>query len=170
MKFNTILSYFTIIIFAPLLGKLIRNIILCYKSYKKLNSDLSLCDLLHRLTPHEFEIWCSEYLNTLGFNNILVTPIGPDGGKDIICYKNNEKYYVECKRYSSNNLVSLEHVEKLLGAMIADNINNGIIITTSTISDDAKEFLHSLKKPYCIQIISASELNESYSRYNIQTN
>ena len=100
MKLNTIYSYFIIILFSPLIGKLIKNITIYYKSYKELKKSDLLYNLVHRLTPHEFEIWCSEYLSNIGFNNIVVLPLGPDGGKDIICEKNSEKFYVECKRYS----------------------------------------------------------------------
>ena len=91
MKLNTIYSYFIIILFAPLIGKLIKKIIIYYKSYKNFEGNNQLYNLVHRLTPHEFEIWCSEYLSKLGFNNIILLPLGPDGGKDIICEKGSEK-------------------------------------------------------------------------------
>ena len=130
MKLNTIYSYFIIILFSPLIGKLIKNITIYYKSYKEFKKSDLLYNLVHRLTPHEFEIWCSEYLSNIGFNNIVVLPLGPDGGKDIICEKNSEKFYVECKRYSISDSITAFEIEKLLGAMICDNINNGIIITS----------------------------------------
>ena len=94
MKLNTIYSYFIIILFAPLIGKLINKIIIYYKSYKGFEKDTHLYNIVHKLTPHEFEIWCSEYLSKLGFTNIILLPIGPDGGKDIICEKDSEKFYV----------------------------------------------------------------------------
>ena len=53
-------------------------------------------------------------------------------------------------------------IEKLLGAMISNNINNGIIITTGTVSDDAKSILSKIEKPYNIKIISSKE-----SRYSV---
>ena len=39
MKLNTIYSYFIIILFAPLIGKLINKIIIYYKSYKGFEKD-----------------------------------------------------------------------------------------------------------------------------------
>lgn len=170
MKLNTIYSYFIIILFAPLIGKLIKKIIIYYKSYKNLEGNNQLYNLVHRLTPHEFEIWCSEYLSQLGFTNIILLPLGPDGGKDIICEKDSQKFYVECKRYSLNNSISILQVEKLLGAMISDNINNGIIITTGTISDDVKSTLSKINKPYNIKIISSVELDIPYTEYILKTN
>ena len=170
MKLNTIYSYFIIILFAPLIGKLIKKIIIYYKSYKNFEGNNQLYNLVHRLTPHEFEIWCSEYLSQLGFTNIILLPLGPDGGKDIICEKGSEKFYVECKRYSLNNSISTLQVEKLLGAMISDNINNGIIITTGPVSDDVKSILNKINKPYNISIISSIELDIPYTEYILKPN
>ena len=170
MKLNTIYSYFIIILFSPLIGKLIKKIFIYYKSYKNFQGNNQLYNLVHRLTPHEFEIWCGEYLSKLGFTNILLLPLGPDGGKDIICEKNSQKFYVECKRYSLNNSISTLQVEKLLGAMISDNINNGIIITTGSISDDVKSILSKINKPYNIKIISSVELDIPYTEYILKTN
>lgn len=170
MKLNTIYSYLIIILFAPLIGKLINKIIIYYKSYKGFEKDTHLYNIVHKLTPHEFEIWCSEYLSKLGFTNIILLPIGPDGGKDIICEKDSEKYYVECKRFSSDNPISPFHIEKLLGSMIADNINNGIIITTGTISDDSQSILNKINKSYNIQVISSKELDIPYIEYILKSN
>lgn len=170
MKLNTIYSYFVIILFSPLIGKLVNKLILLYKSYKTLETSTHLCKLIYRLTPREFEIWCSEYLSNLGFINITLLPSGPDGGKDIICEKDSEKFYVECKRYYSSNSITPFHIEKLLGAMISDNIFNGIIITTGDICDDTRLLLSKIKKTYSINIISSEELDVSYEEYILNTN
>lgn len=170
MKLNTIYSYLIIILFTPLIGKLINQIYLYYKMHKKFENCNLLSNLAYRLTPHEFEIWCSEYLSNIGFNNIVVLPLGPDGGKDIICEKNSEKFYVECKRYSISDSITAFEIEKLLGAMICDNINNGIIITTGTISDEAKSILNKIEKPYNISIISSKDLAIPYTEYVLNPN
>lgn len=170
MKLNTIYSYLIIILFTPLIGKLINQIYLYYKMHKKFENCNLLSNLAHRLTPHEFEIWCSEYLSNLGFTNIMVLPIGPDAGKDIICEKNSEKFYIECKRYSPNSYISSFQVEKLLGSMISDNIKNGLIITTGDLSKEAKYTLKKIKKPYNINVITSNELSLSYSKYILKLN
>ena len=170
MKLNTIYSYLIIILFTPLIGKLINQIYLYYKMHKKFENCNLLSNLAHRLTPHEFEIWCSEYLSNLGFTNIMVLPIGPDAGKDIICEKNSEKFYIECKRYSPNSYISSFLVEKLLGSMISDNVKNGLIITTGDLSKEAKDTLKKIKKPYNINVITSNELSLSYSKYILKLN
>lgn len=170
MKLNTIYSYLIIILFTPLIGKLINQIYLYYKMHKKFENCNLLSNLAHRLTPHEFEIWCSEYLSNLGFTNIMVLPIGPDAGKDIICEKNSEKFYIKCKRYSPNSYISSFQVEKLLGSMISDNVKNGLIITTGDLSKEAKDTLKKIKKPYNINVITSNELSLSYSKYILKLN
>lgn len=170
MKLNTIYSYLIIILFTPLIGKLINQIFLYYKMHKKFENCNLLSNLAYRLTPHEFEIWCSEYLSNLGFTNIMVLPIGPDAGKDIICEKNSEKFYIECKRYSPNSYISSFQVEKLLGSMISDNVKNGLIITTGDLSKEAKDTLKKIKKPYNINVITSNELSLSYSKYILKLN
>lgn len=170
MKLNTIYSYLIIILFTPLIGKLINQIYLYYKMHKKFENCNLLSNLAYRLTPHEFEIWCSEYLSNLGFTNIMVLPIGPDAGKDIICEKNSEKFYIECKRYSPNSYISSFQVEKLLGSMISDNVKNGLIITTGDLSKEAKDTLKKIKKLYNINVITSNELSLSYSKYILKLN
>ena len=170
MKLNTIYSYLIIILFTPLIGKLINQIYLYYEMHKKFENCNLLSNLAYRLTPHEFEIWCSEYLSNLGFTNIMVLPIGPDAGKDIICEKNSEKFYIECKRYSPNSYISSFQVEKLLGSMISDNVKNGLIITTGDLSKEAKDTLKKIKKPYNINVITSNELSLSYSKYILKLN
>jgi len=100
----------------------------------------------------------------------MVLPIGPDAGKDIICEKNSEKFYIECKRYSPNSYISSFQVEKLLGSMISDNIKNGLIITTGDLSKEAKDTLKKIKKPYNINVITSNELSLSYSKYILKLN
>ena len=54
--------------------------------------------------------------------------------------------------------------------MISDNINNGIIITTGSISDDVKSILSKVNEPYNIKIISSTELDIPYTEYILKTN
>ena len=54
--------------------------------------------------------------------------------------------------------------------MISDNINNGIIITTGTISEDSQCILSKVNKLYNIQVISSNELDIPYNEYILKTN
>jgi HJR/Mrr/RecB family endonuclease len=127
---------------------------------------LSKKDLLN-YTPLEFEHWCAEFLVKKGFTNLQVTANGQDGGKDIICKKGHETYYVECKRYSYSNssefTVDLSAARKLVGAMEGDGIRKGIIITTGHATERALEYIKTLPKEYELSIIDGDELIQQYT-------
>lgn len=165
MSFNNLFILGVIIFFSPQIGKLIKSSYDYYTLYQKSKKGNKLIDLLYRLTPREFEIWCSEYLSSLGYKNIILSPLGPDGGKDIICIKDNKTYYVECKRYFKDNYVTSKEVEKLLGTLISNNVYNGVLITTGSLSSDAKDFVENLPLNYNIELISFAHINKYYYEY-----
>ncbi|WP_186429649.1 restriction endonuclease [Clostridium sp. BSD9I1] len=123
-------------------------------------------DLHDNLTPNEFEHWCGEFLEKEGFLDVFVTAKGPDGGKDIICRKGNDKCYVECKRYAySDNAkfkVDDNIVRKLIGAMVGDNITNGIIITSGVFTDEAINYIITLPSRYKFDFYDGKDLVEEY--------
>lgn len=97
--------------------------------------------ILAGFTPRQFEIFCYELFKALGYRAYL-TPPGPDGGKDVIV---NNNTYVECKRYNSS-IIGREICQKLLGALIADKMKEGIIFTNGKINQNAIEFMKKTDK------------------------
>ena len=167
---NSIFTYFLIIIFSPLIGKLIKCIIDYYKTYKNYKSSITLIDSLDNITQREFEIWCSEYLSYLDFSNIVLLPLNSNCIENIIGYKDSIKYYIYCKNSTSIDLITLTEIEAFLGTMINDDITHGLIITTSSISEETCEFLKNLKVPYKIDLISSKELSLLPENYILKTN
>lgn len=161
---------FVIIIFTPLLGKIIKKVYDLYILNKKFRSGNTLLELLNRLTPREFEIWSREYLSSIGYTNVILTAPSADEGKNIICTKNSDTFYVKCKNNTNENSITHKDIEMLLGAMISDNITKGLIITTSLISDGAYELINTLQSPYSIHIINFDNSQKQFSDYIIQTN
>lgn len=134
---------------------------------------------LHALTPREFEKWTALLLKELGYENVRVTDATNDGGKDIICENNGEKIYVECKRYLYSELaklkkdqtddndisyekVSREVTQKLVGAMVADRVHKGMVITTGELHDNAKEYVEKLPEEYQVELIDGEKLCKMY--------
>lgn len=134
---------------------------------------------LYALTPREFEKWTALLLKELGYENVKVTPETNDGGKDIVCEKNGEKIYVECKRFLYGELAKLkkekadekgtsydkvgrEITQKLVGAMVADNVHKGMVITTGELLDNAKEYVEKLPEEYQVKLIDGEKLCKIY--------
>jgi len=93
---------------------------------------------IRNMEPREFEEFCADLLEAMGYKAIL-TPATGDGGKDIILYRNGHKVYVECKHFGENNYVGREICQKLIGACVSDGVHRGIIITTGRFSSSAWE-------------------------------
>lgn len=112
----------------------------------------------------------AEIYNSLGYK-YEVTSKSNDEGKDIILKKNGTITYVECKRFSKGNNVSRPILQKLYGVMVADNVKDGIIVSTSGFTKEAVEFS---KKMDCnIQLIGETELIKmlnTHTQKNILSN
>lgn len=102
---------------------------------------------IRNLTPRQFEEFVAETLAQLGFRDVILTPRSHDGGKDVIASHHINgiplSFYFECKRYSEGNKVQLETLRALLGTLAHDarNVNKGVLVTTSTFTKGAKEFI-----------------------------
>lgn len=108
-----------------------------------------------------FEVYCANLLKALDFENVQVTELVGDGGKDIIAYKDGEKYYVECKLWDweiENNSVGRPVVQKLVGAMVKDRVKKGFIITTSYFTPEALEYASNLPEEIEIELIDGDKL------------
>ncbi len=116
---------------------------------------------INRLTGLQFEGFCQWlFHNNPEYKDIKLTPPSNDGGIDLILTNyDDEKIYVECKRYDSNpTLASNDEdnasdeffigrviCQKLVGAMMANNIKKGIILTTGSVSPNALEYIGKLE-------------------------
>lgn len=100
------------------------------------------------LEPQEFESLVADLFNQYGFN-ALVTQKTRDGGKDIIATFEMGGIiyttYFECKQQSFNRPVGVDVVRELYGVMQKDNIDKGIIVTTSRFTKDAEREAEELK-------------------------
>lgn len=184
MSIGSILLFIYFICFIPLGLRLIEHLritnIVKYEKYRILNDIINL-EEIHNLTPREFELWCVFFMKKLGYKDVEITPAGPDGGKDIICKKDDAIVYVECKRYmpeeNASYVINTPIVKKLVGAMVGDNVKHGIIITTGTVEETARQFTDTLNDDISIKIIDGEELVSLYNdseqidpKYSLQFN
>lgn len=140
-----------------------------YNAAVKIKKDILLSNssIIASLTPNQFEDYVAQLLKKLGFKNVKQTPYTNDGGKDIICSKNTITYYVECKHYKMDNKVSRPQLQKLFAAMKENGVNDGIFITTSTFTAEAKEYgkknhIRTIDGNYLLSIVSELSRNEKY--------
>ncbi|MET1256816.1 restriction endonuclease [Aliikangiella maris] len=101
---------------------------------------------IYLLTPREFEEIIAEIFRAKGFE-VTLTAQTRDGGKDIIAIQRSElgidtKYFIECKKYASDNKVGVEIVRALHGIKNTLNAPNKVILaTTSSFTSGALDFV-----------------------------
>ena len=146
-----------------------RMIALLSSMKSKLSQPVNLVTLGYR----EFERLTLELLNKVTSGDPLTSQDSTDinssmKGPDATLYDalNREKTIVEIKRYKPQNPVSISQVRELFGAMHAENAKYGIMITTSSFTQAAREF--AMNKPI-ILIDGAALVNvfQAYG-YNVQ--
>ena len=95
---------------------------------------------MYKLKPREFEELMAELMVKRGYKVDLTQPTR-DGGKDLIVARHDDFgnfiYYIECKQYDAKNAVGVNLVRELMGAVHADQVTAGIMITSSYFSPDA---------------------------------
>lgn len=113
---------------------------------------------VYNLEPWEFEKLVAEIFEKKGFD-AEVTQRTRDGGKDIIATfeKGGVRYttYFECKRYAPNKPVGVEVVRNLYAVMNKEQVDKGVIVTTSHFTKDAVKEAKQLGR---IRLIDFNEL------------
>lgn len=123
-------------------------------------------DLIYDVTPREFEEIVEQVLRDEDFDTHL-TQSTRDGGRDIIATKTgiNGKpvvFYVECKRYSRENKVSVDLVRALYGVQTSDKVNKACLVTSSYFTRDAVDFAN--KQNVMIDLVDGDALHNMIVR------
>ena len=85
----------------------------------------------------KFEEWCASLLRNNGFTNVEVTKASGDQGVDILAQKNDIKYAIQCKCYSSN--LGNSPVQEVHAGKSMYNCHVGVVMTNSYFTSSAKE-------------------------------
>lgn len=112
---------------------------------------------INKMTALEFEGFCKWlFESTNCYKDVYLKSSNNNEEIDIILTdSSNHKIYVECKRYNNENntdsntsnfIIEQEVCQKLAGAMIANNINHGIIMTTGSIHQSAIDYIDALRE------------------------
>lgn len=148
--------YVAILIFFIIIGLPAFLIVAFKKSRRKkfFESKNSLEDL-RRLKPAEFEEFIAHLFQKMGFVTDVVGGSN-DGGIDVIAKKDGEKYYIQCKKFITQQ-VSVGAMRDFYGAVV-DKMENSkaYFITTNVFTLEAENF--AMGKP--IELIDGKKLME----------
>lgn len=118
--------------------------------------------------PGAFEEWVSKVLKVLNYREIQVTPAHDGGGRDVACRdKDGNQVYVDCKLWKPESFtekVDRPAIQKLAGAMLADGVKKGLVVTTASFSEEARRYAAKLPKDYEIKLLDGDELMEKLYR------
>lgn len=101
--------------------------------------------LMHRLSPRDFEKLIAELLDGLGYEDVLLTPRSGDGGFDVFATKAIDGipiiFGVECKRWKDK--IGVQTLRTLMGALQQKDsgADIGVLVTTSSFTSGAKGLL-----------------------------
>lgn len=121
----------------------------------------------HNINCYDFEKLISNLLKKMGFE-VEVTPSSGDGGVDVIANYSNPifkgKYLVQCKHW--NQQVGQPEIRDLYGTVMHDKAIKGILVTTSTFTDQALSFANDVG----IECIDCKILYGLLKKYNFDAN
>lgn len=86
---------------------------------------------------YDFENCSANLLLNNGFSNVEVTQYSGDFGVDIIAYKDDIKYAIQCKKYSSP--VGIKAVQEVIASKAMNDCHVAVVLTNNFFTNSAKE-------------------------------
>lgn len=123
------------------------------RQYIQSTPELTIKEKLRKIDWFQFEKLIELIYRQRGFSVQRLGGAKPDGGVDLIIETTNEKFIVQCKHWRKWS-VGVRHIREFLGAMADSKIPNGIFITLTGYSGDAKQ----LADKHRIQILNESDV------------
>lgn len=95
-----------------------------------------------RMEGHEFEYFCAELLERCGFEDVTVTRGSGDQGVDILAFKDDIKYAIQCKNYSAP--LGNKSVQEVFAGKTFYKCHVGVVMTNSVFTKGAYELADSV--------------------------
>jgi restriction system protein len=150
---------------------------LLYKSFESIRLSVydEILDTIISKSPYEFEHLVVNLLEKMGYGGQVkdagsVTQASNDGGIDGIIKEDVlglGRIHIQAKRYSRENTVGREEVQKFVGALAVAQSNKGIFITTSSYTKGAREYANSLNGATTLVLINGLELANYIYDYSL---
>ena len=106
----------------------------CYeRKYTKETENIDI----DSLEGHDFEYWCANLLVQNGYKNVDVTKGSGDQGVDIIAERDEIRFAIQCKCYSSD--VGNASVQEIVAGKALYKCHIGVVMTNRYFTSSAKE-------------------------------
>ena len=105
-----------------------------FAEYEDVETELQSVDIME---GHNFEHWCANLLQDMGYHDVKVTPGSGDQGVDVLAQKDGIKYAVQCKCYSSD--LGNTPVQEVLAGKKFYHCHVGAVMTNQYFTKGAKE-------------------------------
>jgi len=135
--------------------------ILRQKQYEESNSKIRLPEYLKTMDPMAFEKLVCDLFRRIGYD-VTETPYVGDGAYDGYLRRDGHLYLLQCKRTKGS--VGEPIILDLFGSVAALEAAGGFIVTTGSVSDQAKKW--AAGKP--IDIIEMKQLIELIKKYYVE--
>ena len=143
------------------------------QAFDSIEKDLveDLLDKVLQQSPAFFEQLVVDLLVRMGYggsfeNSARVTSLSNDEGIDGIIYEDKlglDKIYIQAKRWSGQ--IGRPKIQEFAGALVGQNANKGVFITTSNYSKEAREYVKCIQQK--IVLIDGQELAKYKIEYNV---
>lgn len=147
-----------------------------YASYETIRQETynEILDTLLTKTPMAFERLVVELLQKMGYGGAVekagrVTQYAKDGGIDGEIYEDVlglGRIHIQAKRYQKSNTIGRPDIQSFAGALLGDNANKGVFITTSRFSAEAIAYAQNLSNARIV-LIDGQKLAEYIYKYGL---
>lgn len=120
---------------------MVSAILSVFNSKKRSNllDEQSSLESIRSMSWQDFELLVGEAFRRQGYQVREIGGGGPDGGVDLLLYKNGQKSVVQCKRWKTYS-VGVSLVRELYGVMTAVHAHECIFVSSGHYTDEAKRF------------------------------
>ncbi len=138
------------------------------KEYRE-NLKRELLDILRKIDSYKFEKILLELLRKMGYGEPYTTSRTRDEGIDGVVMADKfgfDEVYIQAKRWGSR--VGVDTINEFIGALTRKGASNGVLITTSDFSEDAKKAVEQVRsRGLKIVLIDGERLSELMIEYNV---
>lgn len=115
---------------------------------------------IEMMNGHDFELFVANLFSSLGYYNVKVTPSSHDFGADVIAEKDDVKFAIQCKRYSSP--IGVSAVQEVMASKSLHDCHVACVLTNSTFTPSAEE----LAKKNLVILWDGNKLKDFLSKVN----